>query len=243
MKNILIIILAVVSINLVNCNNKGQKKVKLTSLKDSASYVQGAINAQQIIKSGEGDFFDKKKYYAGLSHVFDSSELQIPESEFYSVITKHQKIVQAKRREELKHISEENLDKGKAFLQENKTKEGIKITKSGLQYKIIKTGKGRKPKLEDKIKFHYHGTLIDGTVFDSSIDRNQPIEYPLKKLIKGWQEAIPMMPVGSEWMLYIPPDLAYGERDLGDIGPNSTLIFKIQLLEILKDKKSSKKRR
>ncbi|MBS1665918.1 MAG: FKBP-type peptidyl-prolyl cis-trans isomerase [Bacteroidetes bacterium] len=128
-----------------------------------------------------------------------------------------------------------NKKAGEAFLAENKTKPGVVTLPSGLQYQIIKEGTGPKPTLSDKVKCHYRGTLIDGTVFDSSIDRGQPVDFPVSGVIRGWTEALQLMPVGSKWKLFIPSDLAYGDQGAGNsIKPGSTLIFEVELLEILK---------
>ena len=127
-----------------------------------------------------------------------------------------------------------NREEGEKFLAENKTKEGVQVTPSGLQYKVIKQGKGAIPTTSDKVKVHYKGTLIDGTEFDSSYKRNQPTEFGVTQVIKGWTEALTMMPVGSKWELYIPQELAYGSRNQGQIKPFSTLIFEVELLDIVK---------
>ncbi|MCE7065410.1 FKBP-type peptidyl-prolyl cis-trans isomerase [Dyadobacter sp. CY326] len=124
---------------------------------------------------------------------------------------------------------------GEKFLEENKKKEGIVTTESGLQYQIIKTGDGPKPAATDKVKTHYHGTLTNGTVFDSSVDRGEPVEFPVNGVIKGWTEALQLMPVGSKWKLFIPYQLAYGERAAGpQIPAYSALVFEVELLEIVK---------
>lgn len=128
-----------------------------------------------------------------------------------------------------------NLESGKKFLEENKKKKGIVELPDGLQYEVITMGTGEKPTVQDKVKTHYHGTLIDGTVFDSSVQRGQPISFPLNGVIKGWTEALQLMPVGSKFRLFIPPHLAYGENGSGPvIGPNSTLIFEVELIAIEK---------
>ncbi len=120
------------------------------------------------------------------------------------------------------------------FLQENASREGVVVTESGLQYEILTAGTGAIPTFENKVSVHYHGTLLDGTVFDSSLERGQPAQFPVGGVIKGWTEALMIMPVGSKWKLFIPSDLAYGDRGAGDkIGPGSTLIFEVELLEIL----------
>lgn len=127
------------------------------------------------------------------------------------------------------------IEKGEAFLAENAKREGVFVTESGLQYEVVTMGEGEKPTAENTVKVHYHGTLIDGTVFDSSVDRGEPIEFPLNGVIKGWTEGLQLMPVGSKFILYIPYQLAYGERGAGElIGPCEALIFEVELLDIVK---------
>jgi FKBP-type peptidyl-prolyl cis-trans isomerase FklB len=130
----------------------------------------------------------------------------------------------------------DNKEAGKKFLAENKTKEGVQTTESGLQYKVITQGKGEVPTAESKVKVNYKGTLIDGTEFDSSYKRNEPSTFRANQVIKGWTEALTLMPVGSKWELYIPQELAYGSKDQGQIKPFSTLIFEVELVSIEKDK-------
>ena len=139
----------------------------------------------------------------------------------------------------MQHVSSEkaagNKKTGQAFLQNNKTKEGVISLPSGLQYQIIKTGSGEKPTLNDKVKVHYHGTLLDGTVFDSSVERGEPLELSVSGVIPGWTEALQLMQVGSKWKLFIPSSLAYGDNQAGPtITPGSTLIFEVELLVIVK---------
>lgn len=127
-----------------------------------------------------------------------------------------------------------NLKAGEDFLEQNKKREGVMTTASGLQYEVLAKGNGAKPKATDKVKCHYHGTLIDGTIFDSSVQRGQPATFPLNMVIKGWTEALQLMSVGSKYRLFLHPSLAYGERQTGSvIGPNSTLIFDVELLDIV----------
>ena len=124
-----------------------------------------------------------------------------------------------------------NLEAGQTFLANNAQKEGVVSLPSGLQYEVIHMGDGLKPTLHHKVTCHYHGTLIDGTVFDSSVQRQQPASFPLSAVIKGWTEALQLMPVGSKWRLFIPPQLGYGDRQVGShIGPNSTLVFEVELI-------------
>jgi FKBP-type peptidyl-prolyl cis-trans isomerase FklB len=139
------------------------------------------------------------------------------------------------RQESARKIQEKNKKDGEAFLARNKGGKGVKTTASGLQYKVITAGKGKKPKAEDTVTVNYRGTLIDGAEFDSSYKRGQPATFPVKGVIRGWTEALQLMPEGSKWTLYIPADLAYGERGAGPmIGPHSTLIFEVELLSIAK---------
>jgi FKBP-type peptidyl-prolyl cis-trans isomerase FklB len=141
--------------------------------------------------------------------------------------------------EYLQKLKAEKMSKnkvaGEQFLAENKNKPGVVTLPSGLQYVVLKEGTGAKPTLTDKVKTHYHGTLIDGTVFDSSVERGEPISFPVGGVIKGWTEALQLMPVGSKWKLFIPSELAYGDRQAGPkIGPGSALIFDVELLDIEK---------
>lgn len=130
---------------------------------------------------------------------------------------------------------DKNLEQGRTFLEENKQNEGVVTLPSGLQYLILKEGNGEKPKANDRVKCHYHGTLIDGRVFDSSVQRGQPAVFGVNQVIKGWVEALQLMPVGSKWRLFIPSDLAYGRQGAGSsIEPNSALIFDVELLGIEK---------
>ena len=132
-------------------------------------------------------------------------------------------------------LSEANTKIGAEYIAANAKKEGVVVTESGLQYKEIKAGTGDMPKASDKVKVHYKGTLIDGTVFDSSIDRGEPATFPVTGVIKGWIEALQLMNVGDKFQLTIPPELAYGEKGTGsDIGPNATLLFDVELIEIMK---------
>jgi FKBP-type peptidyl-prolyl cis-trans isomerase FklB len=130
-----------------------------------------------------------------------------------------------------KEKSEANLKAGQDFLANNRMRPGVTETASGLQYEVITEGNGPKPNASNKVTCHYHGTLIDGTVFDSSVQRGQPATFPLSMVISGWTEALQLMPMGSKWRLFLPPNLAYGDRQTGShIGPNSTLIFEVELI-------------
>jgi FKBP-type peptidyl-prolyl cis-trans isomerase FklB len=140
-----------------------------------------------------------------------------------------------------KEMMEKQKRRGEAFLSENKKKEGVKTLPSGLQYKVIKVGIGKKPKVTDAVTVNYRGTLIDGTEFDSSSRRGQPVAFPVSGVIPGWTEALPLMQEGAKWQLFVPPNLAYGERGAGGlIGPNATLIFEVELVSIQENKQEKK---
>jgi len=159
------------------------------------------------------------------------------------VYTAWQQKMRAKMAAKQAKEAAENLAAGTAFLEANKAKEGVKVLPSGLQYKVVKEGTGNTPTADDKVKTHYRGTLIDGTEFDSSYKRNQPAEFGVTKVIKGWTEALQLMKVGGKWELYIPANLAYGQRGRPSIPANSTLIFEIELLEIVKADPAANKAR
>lgn len=171
-------------------------------------------------------------FYRGFTDALmkDTTVFTLNKAEDY--FTEKQKADKAIREEKLYGA---NRDAGKKFLEENAQKEGVITLPSGLQYKVLVKGEGEVPTRSDKVKVHYEGRLLDGTVFDSSYKRNEPSEFTPTQVIKGWTEALTMMPVGSKWQLYIPYELAYGERGAGeDIKPYSTLIFDVELLDIVK---------
>ncbi len=174
---------------------------------------------------------DQDALMAGMNDALLQMEAKISQSDLQEIIDR----VQAEHNEKAMQQAEANAKLGKDFLTENATKEGIVVTETGLQYRVLTEGKGDKPKAESVVKTHYHGTLVDGTVFDSSIERGTPVEFPVNRLIPGWTEALQLMSVGSKWRLFVPSDLAYGEQSPGPaIPPNSTLIFELELIEIVK---------
>src|SRR5258707_14870244 len=155
------------------------------------------------------------------------------EEEMRASMTAIRTQIRAKQTAMLKDLTEKNKSEGDAFLLENKSKEGVVALPSGLQYKVLKAGDGPKPAASDSVVCNYKGTLINGKECDSSYKRGQPATFPVSGVIKGWTEALQLMPVGSKWQLFIPPDLAYGERGAGgQIGPNATLIFEVELISI-----------
>lgn len=172
---------------------------------------------------------------AGVADALNGTPL-LSENEMASVMQSLSAELQAKQKEEMAKQAEEALAKGEAFLAENKGKEGVITTASGLQYQVITEGTGASPAATDTVEVHYHGTLLDGTVFDSSVDRGEPVSFPLDRVIPGWTEGVQLMKEGGKYKFFIPSNLAYGERGAqGAIGPNETLIFEVELLEVRKD--------
>jgi FKBP-type peptidyl-prolyl cis-trans isomerase FklB len=209
-------------------NKKSNKKMKLENKIDSASYAIG-VNIGQNLKAQGLTELNVNAISAALGDVFAKNDLQISEQDAG-------KIVQEFVEETTKKRIEANKSNGAKFLEENAKKSGVITLPSGLQYEIITEGSGAKPTASNKVKTHYHGTLIDGTVFDSSVKRGEPLTFPVGGVIKGWQEALQLMSVGSKWKLYVPYNLAYGERGAGGaIAPFSTLIFEVELLEIIEE--------
>lgn len=209
-------------------------KGNLASERDSLSYSIGVSIAQNIKQQGPKDV-NSALIAQGLDDALKGGTMSLSMEQVQQVIQNYyQKQMVAKNAEAMK-ASAENKKIGEAFLAENKTKSGVVTTASGLQYSIEKEGTGPKPTATDRVKVHYAGRLLDGTEFDSSIKRGQPAEFGVGEVIRGWTEALQLMPVGSKWKLYIPSDLAYGDRGAGaDIKPGSTLVFDVELLDIVK---------
>jgi FKBP-type peptidyl-prolyl cis-trans isomerase FklB len=169
----------------------------------------------------------------GIADGLSDGKLQMSDEEIGAALQGLQAQIQRKAAQAASVAGEENKKAGEAFLAQNKSKEGVVSLPSGLQYKILKAGDGKKPTEADQVECNYRGTLINGTEFDSSYRRGQPATFGVTQVIAGWKEALQLMPVGSKWQLFVPPELAYGERGAGrEIGPNSTLIFEVELLAI-----------
>jgi len=174
----------------------------------------------------------------GMKDVLAGSKTALTEDEARASIQQLQTDVRQKMEAKAKEAGAGNRKEGEEFLASNKSKEGVVALPSGLQYKILKEGTGPKPTASDTVSCNYRGTLISGKEFDSSYKRGEPASFPVNGVIKGWTEALQLMPVGSKWQLFIPPDLAYGDRGAGaDIGPGETLIFEVELLSIAEQKK------
>lgn len=206
-------------------------KMILKDDKDKVSYAIG-LNIGKSMKK-EGLEINPDALAAAMKDVFADAKAQLTDEEVQTVMQDFQKKMMAKQMAAREEGLGKNKAEGEKFLADNKKKEGVKTTASGLQYKVIKDGTGKTPKATDTVKTHYRGTLINGTEFDSSYKRGEPAEFPVNGVIKGWTEALQLMKEGAKWQLFIPSELAYGERGAGgDIGPNSTLIFDIELLSV-----------
>lgn len=193
------------------------------------SYGVGRQMGEQLA-SNPFDGVDADAVAQGVLDALNGRESQVPRS----ALEEDFRIVGTRMQEKQEQQTKAQAKVGELFLTENARKDGITVTDSGLQYEIITAGTGEKPTAQSRVKTHYHGTLIDGTVFDSSVERGEPIDFAVGGVIAGWTEALQLMPVGSKWRLYIPHDLAYGERGAGaSIAPFSALIFDVELLDIV----------
>ena len=199
--------------------------------KDKTSYAIG-VNMGKSIRSGPVDL-DNKILLQAFRDALAGRKLLMTDDEVKATMTALQADMRKKQGEKMQQLAETNKKAGEDFLAANKAKEGVVTLPSGLQYKILTAGNGPKPVVTDSVVCNYKGTLLDNTEFDSSYKRGQPATFPVGQVIKGWTEALQLMPVGSKWQLFIPSDLAYGPRGSAPtIGPNSTLIFEVELLSI-----------
>lgn len=223
-------VIVAVGIFATSCDSK--KSVTLKSSIDSVSYAIGHMNGEmfaQNMKSFPGEPVNVDLLIAGLEAGMkgEESKLKMDAQAAQSYVNTYVMREQTKE-------GEKSKAEGDKFLEENKAKSGVITTESGLQYQVVTEGTGAKPTAEDRVKVHYTGTLLDGTVFDSSVERGEPAEFGVSQVIKGWTEGLQIMPVGSKYIFWIPSDLAYGERGTQNIKPNSVLKFEVELLEIVK---------
>lgn len=206
-----------------------QGQVELKTEQDSLAYAIGLQWGKNLMVDDLK--LDSDVIKAGLEDAYQEAP-KLTDAEMQTILTNLQQKLQDKRMKEQQQASSNNLEKANQFLEKNKTAEGVKTTASGLQYKVLKEGNGVSPKATDNVKVHYHGTLLDGKVFDSSVERGQPAEFPLNRVIPGWTEGLQLMKKGAKYRFFIPPGLAYGAQGAGSIGPNSLLIFDVELIDV-----------
>ncbi len=233
----------------LNAFIRGLKEAMNSTSESDDAYAQGLSIGNQVAKQmmpqfkqgvlgSEDAAINNDQFLSGLISSLKNQSTAITSADADIIIQEKsraiQAINQAKQDAELKGQYADNVKEGEDFLAENGKRDGVVTLPSGLQYEIVKEGNGNKPTTSDQVKVHYHGTLIDGTVFDSSVERGEPVTFGVTQVISGWTEALQLMPVGSKWKLYIPAELAYGSRDTGSIKPFSTLIFDVELLDIEK---------
>lgn len=221
-KTIILLPLLLALASLVNAS-------ELKTDKDKLSYIFGVQVGQGL--RAEGVELEMDAFTAGIKDMLAGSNSQIDAAQAQILVSDYQE----KKQQEMAKVSAKKQNESSTFLANNAKKDGVFVTASGLQYKIVEKGKGKSPTSENKVIAHYTGKLLDGTVFDSSHDRGEPATFPVSGVIKGWQEALPMMKEGGKWQIVVPANLAYGDRGVGNlIGPNETLIFDIELVSISK---------
>lgn len=224
-------LITLLSVALLSSVCYADEKLDLKDQKDKESYSLGYQFGQNL--KSQGVEINLDIYTSGIRDALGGKDSLMSQEEIRATIEELQKRVMAARQKELKEKAEKNLSESKAFLEENRKKEGIKTLPSGLQYKILVEGSGKTPKVTDTVTVHYRGTLINGSEFDSSYKKGQPSTFQVKSVIRGWSEALQLMKGGSRWQLFIPPELAYGESaGGGQISPNSTLIFEVELISV-----------
>ena len=221
------------ALTLTACNQGANGPVRLDTDNQKASYGVG-LNVGRSLRGAE-DSLDMKAFSKGVEDAMNKRDPAVPQEEIQAALKKFGDAVMANQQAKQAAAAKKNEEEGQAYLKENGAKQGVTTTASGLQYEVLKQGDGPMPTDSDKVRVNYKGTLIDGTEFDSSYKRGTPATFPVKGVIPGWTEALQKMKVGSTWELFIPPKLAYGERGAGHvIGPDSTLIFEVELLSIKK---------
>jgi FKBP-type peptidyl-prolyl cis-trans isomerase len=215
----------------MSCRQNGSSRVELNTIADSAGYAIGILvgtnNKQQIENAPGGGNIN-------LEAMAEAFRVAALDQDGKMTVEEADIVIRRYFESEGEREGQTNLEEGNAFLEMNKRREEVQTTPTGLQYEVLEEGSGPKPSPTDQVRVHYHGTLIDGTVFDSSVERGEPAVFYANQVIAGWTEALQLMSEGSKWRIYLPSDLAYGERGAGgDIGPNTVLIFEVELLEIV----------
>jgi FKBP-type peptidyl-prolyl cis-trans isomerase FklB len=243
MKKILVLFMCLLLLGLAACQKAGAKALKkedLDSQKKKVSYAIG-LDIGKNFKTRSMDI-DIAILFEGLKDAQKTGEPLLSTDEIQKVMTQFQQDMMKVEQEKRQAAGLDNKAKEAAFLKENAAKPGVMVTASGLQYKVITEGTGPQPKASDTVKVHYRGNLLDGTEFDSSYKRKEPVVFPLNGVIKGWTEALQLMKVGSKYQVFLPSNLAYGEQGAGQvIGPNATLVFEVELIAIEKPQPAVKK--
>lgn len=217
--------------NTANASKNNATTLAMPTVMDKLSYTLGAELGQNLKKQGVN--LNTSLFYAGLKDALAGNKLQLTEDQMRQTVAIFQKQLIQQRTSQFTQAAQKNEQAGIAFLSNNAKQPNVHVLPSGLQYKVLEPGTGASPSDNDTVTVNYVGTLLDGTVFDSSYERGQPSTFPVSEVIPGWQQALKMMQLGATWQLFIPAKLAYGAQGMGDvIGPNETLIFKVQLLAI-----------
>jgi FKBP-type peptidyl-prolyl cis-trans isomerase FklB len=220
-----LLLIAGAAIILSSCGQNMTGNAKIVSEEDTLSYALG-VDIANSLKRSSIEELNYQAFVNGMSDIFEEKDLKMDEEKIKPFIRAYFTNLQEEK-------AQKNLEEGQAFLEENKNKEGIITTESGLQYEILQEGTGKSPVATDKVKCHYHGSLLDGTVFDSSVDKGKPAEFVLNRVIPGWTEGLQLMKEGAKYKFYIPSELAYGKRGSRNIQGNTALIFEVELIEIL----------
>ena len=213
-------------------------EVPLETQKQKVSYIIGQDVGSSFFTQGVAEEFDTEVFLAAVKEGLVGAESKISPEDIQTIMGQFQTEFQAKQQAKQNALAKTNKEKGEAFLAKNKEREGVTTTESGLQYEVLTPAEGAKPTEADTVRVHYHGTLLDGTVFDSSVERKEPIDFPVGRVIPGWIEGMQLMTVGSKFKLFIPSDLAYGDQGTPNspgrpgIPPASTLIFEVELIAV-----------
>lgn len=238
MKKIILVLLSIVLISSAFAQKKSAKApksskpaVELKTMMDSISYTLG-VNIGKSIQKDKLEL-DLNLFFKGTKDMVSGAPVLLTDEQMKSLMDRFGQLMMEKQQQLAKEVAAKNKAAGEAFLAENKKKEGVTTTASGLQYKVITKGTGKIPTAQDTVVAHYKGTLITGTEFDNSFKRNEPATFAVTGVIKGWQEALQIMPVGSKWEIYVPAELGYGDQGAGQvIPPGAALIFEIELISI-----------
>ncbi|SPJ32718.1 FKBP-type peptidyl-prolyl cis-trans isomerase [Kushneria phyllosphaerae] len=220
-------------------DDSAQKKDDFKSDQARLAYAVGVTLARNLHEDMKD--LDVDNFTSGIKDVYDGSDIRLSDQQIGDALQQYQQQMVADQQKQMKQEADKNAQTGKQFLEENAGKEGVKTTDSGLQYRVMEEGddSATQPGDEDQVRVNYEGRTIDGNVFDSSYERGEPVTFQVDQVIPGWQEALKMMHPGDKWEIYVPSDLAYGEAGTGPIGPNQTLIFKVELLGVGDDATSA----